>query len=157
MDSCLHVVRDKFWPNHLTVTTGIKTQQTNIVSNPLQLCKSCAKCCFTLADRRSNVLFCWCSPSASRLRVMCLLHASVVTSGYLSHCCILSARTSLAIVLWPHQQSVFFPREPQLSWYLHIFWTFPCKPRWLCVKITDQQFLKYLNYPVHIHGRFKVA
>ncbi len=99
MDPCFHVLYAKFWPDHLNVAAEVETHQTRqrfsnlLLSNfgdPVWIVPSVS--CSYLTGAAPGVVFCCWSPSASVFDVLCvqrcILHTLVVTSGYLSYCCL---------------------------------------------------------------------
>ncbi len=87
-----------------------------------------------------------------------ILHALVVTSGYLSYCCLsIISNQSTHTPLTSDINKAFASTQLPLTGYFLFFGPFSLNPRWLCVKIpVDQQFLKYSDQPVLCQQPFHV-
>ncbi len=91
MEPCFHVLYAKFWPyiwmfqqkSRLNLLLSGFGESVWIVSSV---------CCSYLTGAALGVVFCCWSPSASGFDVLCvqrcILQILVVTSGYLSYCCL---------------------------------------------------------------------
>ncbi len=140
MDPCFHVLYTKFWPYHLNAAE-IKThqirQRLTIFYCPILviLCELYPPCAALIWQERHPV---WCSAAVAHLlqgSTCCafrdgFLHILVVTSGYLSYCCLSiisnqSAHSPLTSDLW-HQQGIFV-HTTAAHWIVSLFRTILCK------------------------------
>ncbi len=85
-----------------------------------------------------------------------ILHILVVTSGYLSYCCLsIISNQSAHSPLTSNINKAFSSTKLPLTGYFLFFGPFSVNPRNGCVKIpVDQQFLKYSDHqqPFHIQS-----
>ncbi len=99
----------------------------------------------------TGVVFCCCSPSASGFDVLCVqmlcgvLHTLVVTSGYLSYCCLsVISNQSTHSPLISDINKAFSTTQLPLTGYFLFFGSFSVNPRDGCAwKSQYQQVLKY--------------
>ncbi len=132
MGPCFHVLYAKFWPYHPNVAAEIETHQTRqrfsnlLLSNfgePVWILASVS--CSRWQERHPV----WSSAAVAHLLQgsMCcafrdgILHTLVVTSGYLSYCCL-----SIISNLW-HQQGIFV-HTTAAHWIFSLFRTILRKP-----------------------------
>ncbi len=146
MDPCFHVLYAKFWPYHLNVAAEIKTHQTRqrfsnlLLSNsdePVRIVASVS--CW---QERHPV---WSSAAVAHLlqgSTCCafrdgILHTLILTSGYLSYCCLSIISNQSAH--YPLTSTKHFRPQncvdniPQYSviqhhWIFSLFRTILCKP-----------------------------
>ncbi len=110
--------------------------------------------CSYLTGAAPGVVFCCWSPSASGFDVLCvqrcILQILVVTSGYLSYCCLsIISNQSVHSPLTSDINKTFSSTQMPLTGYFLFFRPFSVNPRDGCVKIpVDQQFLKYSDQSV---------
>ncbi len=143
-DPCFHVLYTKFWPNHLNAAE-IKTHPTrqrfsNLLlssfGDPVWIVSSV--CCSYLTGAAPGVVFCCWSPSASGFDVLyvqrCILHTLVVTSGYLSYCCLsIISNQSVHSPLTSDLNKTFSSTQLPLTGYFLFFRPFSVNPRDGCV------------------------
>ncbi len=114
-DPFFHVIYAKLWPHHLNVAAEIETHQTRQrFSNLL------------LSNFGEPVLISAAVAHLLQGSTCCafrdvILHTLVVTSGYLSYCCLSIISNSLSILLW-HQQGIFI-HTTAAHWIFSIFLT----------------------------------
>ncbi len=138
-------------------------QATFFQSSIVQFWSACANCSLRFLfltgwQERHPV---WSSAAVAVLLQGCvfrdgILHTLVLTSGYLSYCCLSIISNQSAAFSW-HQQGIFV-HTTAAHWIFSLFRTILCKPwRWLCVKIpVDQQFFKYSDQPIWHQQSFHV-
>ncbi len=94
MDPCFHVLYAKFWPYHLNVAAEIETHQTRqrfFQSSIVQFWWTCVNCSLRvlfLADRSSTRCGLLLQGSMCCVFRDGILHTLIITSGYLSFCCL---------------------------------------------------------------------
>ncbi len=121
-------------------------------------------CCSYLTGAAPGVVFCCWSPSASGFDVLCvqrcILQILVVTSDYLSYCCLsIISNQSAHSPLTSDINKAFSSTQLPLTGYFLFFRPFSVNPRdgCVCVEIpVDQQFLKYSDQPVWHQQPFHV-
>ncbi len=145
MDPYFHVLYTKFWPYHLNLAAEIETHQTRqrfsnlLLSNfgePVRIVDSVS--CSLLTGALPGVLFCCWSPSASGFDVLCvqrcILHTLVVTSGYLSYCCLsIISNQSAHSPLTSDIIKAFSSTQLPLAGYFLFFGPFSVNPRDGCL------------------------
>ncbi len=108
------------------------------------------------------MVFCCCSPSASGSTCCafrdCILHTLVVTSGYLSYCCLSIISNQSAHSPMTSDINKAFSSTTAAHWIFSLFRSILCKPkRWSCMKIpVEQLFLKYADQSVWHQQPFHV-
>ncbi len=138
MDPCFHVLYATFWPYHLNVAAEIETHQTRqcfynlLLSNFGEPVRIIASFPVLNWQERHPV---WSSAAVAHLLqgLTCcvfrdgILHTLVVTSGYLSYCClsIISKQSARSPDLW-HQQGIFV--HTTAAHWTFFFRTILCKP-----------------------------
>lgn len=109
-----------------------------------------------LGYRRGNSNISSCETACFEIQcsVQSEMHTSTVVSGYLNYSFLLSAQSSLDILL-RLLASTFLPRELLLTGYR--FFIVSLNPQEWCTKIpVDQQWFIYLEHPAKITSRFSV-
>ncbi len=130
---------------HLNVAAEIKTHQTRQRFSNLLLSNfgesvwivSSVSCSY-LTGAAPGVVFCCWSPSASGFDVLCvqrcILHNLVVTSGYLSYCCLsIISNQSVHSPLTSDINKTFSSTQLPLTGYFLFFGPFSVNPRDGCV------------------------
>ncbi len=139
MDPCFHVLYAKFWPYHLNFAAEIETQtRQRLQSSIVQLwwaCVNCILCFLFLADRSSTR---WSSAAVAHLlqgSTCCafrdgILHTLVVTSGFLSYCCLsIISNQSAHSPLTSDINTAFLSTQLPLTGYFISFGPFSVNPR----------------------------
>ncbi len=148
MNPCFHVLYTKFWPHHLNVAAEIEPHQTRQRFSNLLLSSfgesvwivSSVSCSYLTGAAHGVVfvVFCCWSPSASGFEVLCvqrcILHTLVVTSGYLSYCCLsIISDQSVHSPLTSDINKAFSSTQLPLTGYFLFFGPFSVNPRDGCV------------------------
>ncbi len=144
-DPCFHILYAKFWSYHLNIAAEIKTHQTRQSFFNLLLSGfgesvwivSSVSCSY-LTGAAPGVVFCCWSPSASGFDVLCvqrcILQILVVTSGYLSYCCLsIISNQSVHSPLTSDINKAFSSTQLPLTGYFLFLRPFSVNPRDGCV------------------------
>ncbi len=144
-DPCFHVLYTKLWPKHLNVAAEIKTPQTGnvfiIFCCPVlvSLCELYPPCAVLIWPERHPV---WSSAAGAHLlqgSTCCvfrdgILQILVVTSGYLSYCCLsIISNQSVHSPLISDINKAFSSTQLPLTGYFLFFRPFSVNPRDGCV------------------------
>ncbi len=145
MDPCFHVLYAKFWPYHLNVAAEVETHQTrqrfSIFYCPIMvsLCELYPPCAVLSWQERHPV---WSSAAGAHLLQgsMCcvfrdgVLQILVITSGYLSYCCLsIISNQSAHSPLTSDINKAFSSTQLPLTGYFLFFRPFSVNPRDGCV------------------------
>ncbi len=173
MDPCFHILYTKFWPYHLNVAAEIKTRQTRqrfpIFYFPIlvSLCELYPPCPVPSWQEQHPV---WSSTAVAHLlqgSTCCvfrdgILHILIVTSGYLSYCCLsIFSIQSVHSPLSSYINKAFSSTQLLLTGYFLFFGPFSVNPRdgcvWKSQKISSLWNTQTGPSDTNNHSTFKVT